>query len=156
MNGKGSSPRDQTPGPDGKTPKRRYADNWDATFGGETDDADHMSDCRCIEIDPVAGTDQRSCPEHAYEAGRRHERHCYLNERAALEAQLAAARAAYAQSTEQLTVVQTRCTALLNELRAYSGSGVCLPGWHCQHCRAFNGSAREVLSHCRACGEGRQ
>lgn len=41
MNGKGSKPRDQTPGPDGKTPSRRYADNWEATFGRCVDGAPH-------------------------------------------------------------------------------------------------------------------
>lgn len=32
-------------------------------------------------------------------------------------------------------------------------SGLLLPGWTCKKpdCRAFNGSAKEVLTHCRAC-----
>lgn len=29
--------------------------------------------------------------------------------------------------------------------------GLVLPGWTCHACRAFNGSARENLTHCRAC-----
>ena len=36
MNGKGSNPREQAKGPDGKTPQQRFVDNWEATFGGET------------------------------------------------------------------------------------------------------------------------
>lgn len=40
-------------------------------------------DCRCVTIDASEGDgiDPRSCPEHAYEAGRRHERNAYLEER---------------------------------------------------------------------------
>jgi hypothetical protein len=48
--------------------------------------------CMCIMIDgtPEGGVaDARSCPEHAYEAGRRHERNVYLEERAALKARVA-------------------------------------------------------------------
>ena len=40
--------------------------------------------CRCEVLDPTTeggGTDPRSCPEHAYEAGRRHERSVYVEER---------------------------------------------------------------------------
>jgi hypothetical protein len=46
--------------------------------------------CRCEVLDPITdggGTDPRSCPVHAYEAGRRHERNVYLEERAALVAE---------------------------------------------------------------------
>jgi hypothetical protein len=51
-----------------------------------------MSDetCRCEILDPTTeggGTDPRSCPLHAYEAGRRHERRVYLEERAEIVAQ---------------------------------------------------------------------
>lgn len=30
-----------------------------------------------------------------------------------------------------------------------------LPGWHCKNppCLAFNGAAKEWLTHCRCCGE---
>ena len=51
----------------------------------------HDETCRCEAKEPTAeggGTDQRSCPVHAYEAGRRHERACYLEERSALETRL--------------------------------------------------------------------
>ena len=47
--------------------------------------------CRCEVLDPTTeggGTDPRSCPVHAYELGRRHERMAYLEERAALEARV--------------------------------------------------------------------
>lgn len=45
MNGKGSKPRAQIPGPDGKTPNGRYADNWGAVFGdGETTGLDRSDD----------------------------------------------------------------------------------------------------------------
>jgi len=47
MNGKGSAPRDQTPGPDGKTPACRYAENWEATFG-----VAHCAEC----LKPIGGT----------------------------------------------------------------------------------------------------
>jgi hypothetical protein len=50
--------------------------------------------CRCERLDPTTehgGTDPRSCPEHAYEAGRRHERNVYLQERADLTARSSAA-----------------------------------------------------------------
>jgi hypothetical protein len=30
-------------------------------------------------------------------------------------------------------------------------TGLLLPGWFCQSCRAFNGAAKETLTHCRAC-----
>ena len=66
-----------------------------------------------------------------------------------------------AQYLEQLTAVQTRCTELKLELRAYRASGLCLPGWWCP-CEAtatalgiFNGSAREPVTHCRVCGRPR-
>ena len=49
-----------------------------------------MSECRCETLDANegGGADPRSCPEHAYEAGRRHERNVYLEERAELQAKL--------------------------------------------------------------------
>ena len=46
--------------------------------------------CRCEVLDPTTeggGTDPRSCPVHAYEMGRRHERNVYLEERARLVAE---------------------------------------------------------------------
>jgi len=45
------------------------------------------SECRCVPINPGGGkeVDPRSCPEHAYEAGRLHERLCYLEEKHELE-----------------------------------------------------------------------
>jgi len=55
------------------------------------------------------------------------------------------------QLNDQLAIVQARCTELLVELRAYRASGICLPGWNC-YCGAFNGSAKQVLTHCRCCG----
>ena len=42
-----------------------------------------MGECNCEVLDATTeggGTDPRSCPEHAYEAGRRHERTCYVQE----------------------------------------------------------------------------
>jgi hypothetical protein len=35
-------------------------------------------------------------------------------------------------------------------------SRAALPGWFCAHCRLFNGSAKEELTHCRACGRPRE
>lgn len=32
---------------------------------------------------------------------------------------------------------------------------IVLPGWNCPSCQAFNGSAREELTHCRCCGVAR-
>jgi hypothetical protein len=49
------------------------------------------------------------------------------------------------------TTVQQRCTELIIEVRAYRASGICLPGWLCHACHAFNGSAKETLSKCRCC-----
>ena len=57
---------------------------------------DEMTDeCRCEVLDATTeggGTDPRSCPEHAYEIGRRHERNVYLEERAVLRDLLSEAR----------------------------------------------------------------
>jgi hypothetical protein len=39
--------------------------------------------------------------------------------------------------------------------RSILESGVLLPGWECQSCRAFNGSAKELLANCRCCGRAR-
>lgn len=62
---------------------------------------------------------------------------------------------------DNLTAVQKRCTELRLELRAYRASGICLPGWWCP-CEVttespgiFNGSVREVRTHCRVCGRPR-
>lgn len=30
-------------------------------------------------------------------------------------------------------------------------AGLLLPGWDCPSCRAFNGSAKELLTRCRCC-----
>jgi len=57
----------------------------------------------------------------------------------------------YKLMLDNLTSTQARCTELLTEVRAYRASGICLPGWRCGYCQAFNGSAREVLERCRAC-----
>jgi hypothetical protein len=65
--------------------------------------------CRCEVLDPTTeggGTDPRSCPEHAYEAGRRHERSVYLEEREK-------AREVYAT---QLHRLQDECAALATGL----------------------------------------
>ena len=69
--------------------------------------------------------------------------------------------AEYKEMLANLTATQTRCTELLVEVRAYRASGICLPGWWCP-CAAtseslgiFNGSMKEVLTHCRACGRAR-
>jgi hypothetical protein len=59
------------------------------------------------------------------------------------------------QLDDNLTSTQARCTALLEELRAYRGSGICLPGWWCNECRGFNGEARGRRDDCRACGAQR-
>ena len=69
------------------------------------------------------------------------------------EAEKRAAELAAAYSN--LTSVQTLCTAQLEELRHYRRSGVCLPGWWCCACGGFNGSAKEVRTACRACGQAR-
>lgn len=47
-----------------------------------------LTGCRCEALDASegGGTDERSCPEHAYEVGRRHERSVYLDERTKLAA----------------------------------------------------------------------
>ena len=53
-------------------------------------------ECKCVVLDETVegvSKDPRSCPEHAYEAGRRHERNVYLAERAELEERLAIAEA---------------------------------------------------------------
>lgn len=49
-----------------------------------------------------------------------------------------------------LTSTQARCTTLLDELRAYRRTGICLPGVWCS-CGAFNGFAREQRTECRCC-----
>jgi hypothetical protein len=52
-------------------------------------------ECKCEVLDATTeggGTDPRSCPEHAYEAGRRHERTCYVEERDRLRDLLSQAR----------------------------------------------------------------
>ena len=33
--------------------------------------------------------------------------------------------------------------------------GILLPGWTCSACKAFNGSAKVTLTHCRCCGVAR-
>jgi len=33
--------------------------------------------------------------------------------------------------------------------------GILLPGWACAACKAFNGSAKVTLTHCRCCGVAR-
>ncbi len=37
----------------------------------------------------------------------------------------------------------------------FLGVVVGAPGWHCANptCRAFNGAAKEWLTHCRCCGQ---
>lgn len=58
-----------------------------------------------------------------------------------------------------LTATQTRCTQLLNELRAFKASAglpvlsAGLPGlgWDCPSCGAFNGDLKEKLTTCRCC-----
>lgn len=47
-----------------------------------------LTGCRCETLDASegGGTDEMSCPEHAYEAGRRHERSVCLDERTKLAA----------------------------------------------------------------------
>ena len=60
--------------------------------------------------------------------------------------------AEYKAMLANLSSVQARCTDLLVEVRAYRASGICLPGWNCTNCHAFNGSVREMRTHCRACG----
>lgn len=61
------------------------------------------SACRCETLDATEGgdTDPRSCPEHAYEAGRRHERACYVEEKAELVARRDEARAELARAQDQ-------------------------------------------------------
>ena len=52
--------------------------------------------------------------------------------------------------------VQARCTELLTEVRAYRASGICLPGWRCFRCGAFNGTVGSMgreRKECRICGE---
>lgn len=51
--------------------------------------------CRCEVLDASegGGTDPRSCPEHGYEMGRRHERNVYLEEKREIEAKLSATEA---------------------------------------------------------------
>lgn len=56
-----------------------------------------------------------------------------------------------AQLEDNLTHTQNRCTELLEDNRRLR-RGIVLPGWHCPSCKAFNGEAKEVLIHCRACG----
>lgn len=45
-----------------------------------------------------------------------------------------------------------RVLTLEKELAHYRASGLCLPGWNCPQCSGFNGSEKEVLTQCRACG----
>ena len=73
---------------------------------------------------------------------------------ALVDALLAARREARTLHTT-LTDVQARCTELLLETRALHG-GVVLEGWRCPApCGAFNGAAKEWLTHCRSCGAPR-
>jgi hypothetical protein len=55
-----------------------------------------------------------------------------------------------------LTIVQTRCTELLLELRKYRESSA-MPGigWDCTACSAFNGDLKESLKKCRCCNADR-
>jgi hypothetical protein len=57
------------------------------------------------------------------------------------------------QLTEQITIVQTRCTELLMKVRELEG-GIVLPGWWCP-CGCFNGAAKEWMPRCRACDAAR-
>ncbi len=69
------------------------------------------------------------------------------------ELETVAARAAQERDelAETLTRAQTRCTELLNELRAYRASGICLRGWWCFYCGGFNGENRSPRTTCRGC-----
>ena len=70
------------------------------------------------------------------------------------------------QLTKQLTVVQEKSTALVMEVRELRGSLV-LDGWWCPCAKTepsettagsrgiFNGSGRELRTHCRCCGAPR-
>jgi hypothetical protein len=69
-----------------------------------------------------------------------------------LEHRLASVIAENALLNTTLTIVQTRCTEQLLELRKYRESSA-LPGlgWDCTACGAFNGSQKEELIRCRCC-----
>lgn len=53
MNGKGSKPRDQTPGPDGRTPNDRFRDNYDGIF--ELRRRAYDVAAKCLEVDMDRG-----------------------------------------------------------------------------------------------------
>lgn len=53
--------------------------------------------------------------------------------------------------TDNVTATQVRCSDLLKELRHYRDSGICLPGWWCWPCGAFNGAAMGRRERCRRC-----
>lgn len=67
------------------------------------------------------------------------------------------------QYEKQLTIVQGRCTELLEEARALRArlahfeamDGLLLPGWLCPHCKAFVGEAKQRRDECRVCGAAR-
>jgi len=58
------------------------------------------------------------------------------------------------QLHENLTFVQKRCTALLQDNRDLR-AGLVLPGWNCTRCGAFTGTAKEDRRECRCCGAPR-
>jgi hypothetical protein len=80
---------------------------------------DEMADeCKCVVLDATTeggGTDPRSCPEHAYEAGRRHERNVYLAERAELVAELTAKTTRLTLAISVAEAARWACVAVLDQ-----------------------------------------
>jgi hypothetical protein len=62
----------------------------------------------------------------------------------------------YLHAVGNLTAVQARCTALLEEVRALRATKDPLgTGWNCGTCGAFTGTVKEDHVTCRCCGAPR-
>jgi hypothetical protein len=64
--------------------------------------------------------------------------------------------AEYKAMLANLTDTQRRCTELVGEVREMK-AGWPMPGWTCLNpaCGIFNGSAKELRTRCRGCGNPR-
>lgn len=66
-----------------------------------------------------------------------------------LEAVAKTAVEALAEASMILDKAGKRCLEILHT----KPRGITLPGWHCKNCGGFNGSEKEELKECRACGK---
>jgi hypothetical protein len=117
-------------------PKSEYRASYSKRKDRDVTTREYGDDgCRCEALDATTeggGTDPRSCPVHAYEAGRRHERRVYLEERAMLEARSAELRGLLAAllpmhsgscctfhpETKKVIVTEASCRCTTAQMRA--------------------------------------